>query len=581
MLQFRTVSGARREEIRRYRRMGRWACVGLAAGLIGLSTGCHSAPPASNHSSSRSSRKYAATGLGKDARDAVQAQAHYATAVVYELNGEQSAALDEYYKSAVLDPADEELVLGVSQRLIQAKQLAQAADVLARSSQRSDASGALFTRLGAVYSQLGQKDKAIAADRTAIRKSPGALAAYQNLAILHLDNKEPDQALKVLDEAARQPVKGTEFLIGLSELYASVGTRVPSRKKVATDKALETLNRAQKMQPAEVPDQLRLADGFIQLGAPEQAAAIYLALLGTGPDARELRLRVRLRLADIYLRQNDRARAVEQFKAIQSEDPTNPQASYFLGSIAFEDKRETEAIEHFEKTILLNPNFEQAYYDLALAQIDLNHTSDALATLDRARRRFPQSFVQEFLSGLAFGRQRGYAEAVRHFTSAEVIAQATEPKRLTDSFYFQFAASCERNGDIPQAEKLFAKCLELAPNSAEALNYLGYMWAERGTNLIQARGMIEKAVKQEPKNAAYLDSLAWVLFKLNQPKEALTPMLKAIEFSTEPDATVEDHLGDIYAALQQMDRAREAWQKSLQIEPNEQVRKKLDQESAR
>jgi tetratricopeptide (TPR) repeat protein len=107
------------------------------------------------------------------------------------------------------------------------------------------------------------------------------------------------------------------------------------------------------------------------------------------------------------------------------------------------------------------------------------------------------------------------------------------------------------------------------------------MWAERGTNLAQARGMIEKALKQEPKNAAYLDSFAWVLFKLNQPKEALTPMLKAIEYSTEPDATVEDHLGDIYAALQQMDRAREAWQKSLSIEPNEVVRKKLGQETAK
>jgi tetratricopeptide (TPR) repeat protein len=561
--------------------MPRWAARGLLLLLLGVLAGCHSNPPAASHASPRANRKYASSALDRDSRDAVQAHAHYATAVVHELNGEQNAALEDYYKAAILDPADEELVLGVSQRFVQAKQLDKAAEVLARSSQRPNASGSLFTRLGAVYCQLGQKDKAVAADRTAILKTPGSLAAYQNLAVLHLENKEPDQALKVLDEAARQPGKDPEFLIALSELYASVGTRAPSHKKVASDKALETLNRAQKQHPAEVPNQLRLADGFIQLGAPEKAAAIYLDLLGTGPEALELRLRVRLRLADIYLRQNQRDKAVEQFKAIQTEDPTNPQASYFLGSIAFEDKRPSEAVDHFEKAILLNPNFEQAYYDLALAQIDLNHTSDALATLDRSRRRFPQNFVQEFLSALAFGREKGYAEAVRHFTSAEVIAQATDPKRLSDSFYFQFAATCERNGDIPQAEKLFAKCLELAPDSAEALNYLGYMWAERGTNLLQARDMIEKAVKQEPKNAAYLDSLAWVLLKLNQPKEALAPMLKAIEYSTEPDATVEDHLGDIYAALQQMDRAREAWQKSLSIEPNEQVRKKLGQETAK
>ena len=59
----------------------------------------------------------------------------------------------------------------------------------------------------------------------------------------------------------------------------------------------------------------------------------------------------------------------------------------------------------------------------------------------------------------------------------------------------------------------------------------------------------------------YLDSLAWVLFKLNQPQEALSYAFQAVELSEAPDATVYDHLGDIYAALQQMDKAREAWRK--------------------
>ena len=63
------------------------------------------------------------------------------------------------------------------------------------------------------------------------------------------------------------------------------------------------------------------------------------------------------------------------------------------------------------------------------------------------------------------------------------------------------------------------------------------MWAERGENLQEALAMIEKAVKFEPKNAAFLDSLGWVLFKLNKPEEALPHMLKSIEFNDEPDAT--------------------------------------------
>ena len=97
--------------------------------------------------------------------------------------------------------------------------------------------------------------------------------------------------------------------------------------------------------------------------------------------------------------------------------------------------------------------------------------------------------------------------------------------------------------------------------------------------LEKARELIEKAVKAEPKNAAFLDSLGWVLFKLNHPSEALKQILTAVELSEEPDATVYDHLGDIYAALKQPEKAREAWRKSLSIEPNDEVRKKLETSS--
>ena len=108
------------------------------------------------------------------------------------------------------------------------------------------------------------------------------------------------------------------------------------------------------------------------------------------------------------------------------------------------------------------------------------------------------------------------------------------------------------------------------------MNYLGYMWAERGQNLAEAQKLIEKAVELEPKNAAYLDSMGWVLFKQHQPHAALDWLHKAVEQSEEPDPTLYDHLGDIYAELKAFDKAREAWRKSVQLEPNEQVKKKLD-----
>jgi tetratricopeptide (TPR) repeat protein len=285
---------------------------------------------------------------------------------------------------------------------------------------------------------------------------------------------------------------------------------------------------------------------------------------------------VRANLTDIYLRGSDHKRASEQLRAIVKDDPTNPQAHYFLGRLELEDKQPAEAADDLGKTILLSPDFESAYYFLALAQIEMDKSSTALATLDKARQKFAQSFDLEFYSGLAFSREKAFVEAFRHFTAAEVIAQATDPQLLREGFYFELGSTCERKGDYAQAEKYFQKCLVLAPDFAEAMNYLGYMWAEHGEKLDQARELIQKAVKAEPKNAAFLDSLAWVLFKQKQPQEALTYALKAAELSEKPDATVFDHIGDIYAALKQPEKAREAWRKSVSLEPNEEVSKKLD-----
>jgi tetratricopeptide (TPR) repeat protein len=331
----------------------------------------------------------------------------------------------------------------------------------------------------------------------------------------------------------------------------SLGAQVPAQKDATKAKALLALNRAAKLSPFTPLQRLKLADGFNLLGEPDKAAQLYLEVLKQPPDLPLIEERVRANLTNIYLRSSDHKRATEQLQAILRDDPTNPQAHYYLGRLALEDKKPAEAADHFSKTILLSPEFESGYYFLALAQMDMDQGSQALATLDKARQKFAQSFDLEFYTGLALSRQ------------------------LREGFYFQMGAACERKGDYAQAEKYFEKCLQLAPEFVEAMNYLGYMWAEHGEKLDKARELIEKALKAEPKNAAYLDSLAWVLFKQKQAQEALPYALKAAELTEKPDATVYDHIGDIYEALKQPEKAREAWRKSISLEPNEEVSKKL------
>ena len=515
----------------------------------------------------------------REATRTAEAHAHYSAGFIHEMNGETAAAAEDYYQAAVLDPDNESVVLDVSRRFLQSKQPGKALEVLTRAAGRPGASGEIYARLGLVYTQLGKNEQAIVAIRVAIKKSPDSLSGYRNLFLNYIQTKQPQAALKALDEAAARPGAEAEFLIDLAELYMNLGLEAPTLKEVSRERSLAVLRRADKQGTASPALRLRLAEGFNLAGDTATAARLYLDLLKKMPEMPGLRERVRANLTDIYLRSSNHKMAAEQLEAIVRDDPTNPQAYYFLGRIALEDKKPAEAADHFSKMILLSPTFEPAYYFLAMAQLNAGKSSDALATLEKARKQFAQSFAMEFWTGMAYSREKAYSEALRHYTAAEVIAKVTDPKQLDEGFYFQLGATCERKGDYEQAEKYFQKCLSLAPDSAEAMNYLGYMWAEHGMKLDQARELIEKAVKAEPKNAAYLDSLAWVLFKLNRPGEALPQALKAVEFSEEPDATVYDHLGDIYAALNQIEKAHEAWKKSVSLEANDEVKKKLEGKS--
>jgi len=504
------------------------------------------------------------------------AHAHYAAAVIHEVNDEPESALKEYVLAVRNDPADEELLVEVSQRLLQARQFTQAVALLQPATQRPEASGRLFLRLGVAYAQLGDTQKAIAANRAALQRTPDLLPAYQNLFLNYLQTKQPEAALKVLDEAAAQPQADAEFLISLAELYTTCGTQFPNLREVTRPRALAMLNRAASAREMAPALRLKLADGLNLFGDSEKAATAYLELVNQpnlSPAMREL---LRTKLADLYLRTRDPQKAATQLEAIVHDNPANPAAYYFLGHLALEQKNWTNAVANFQKLTLFSPDLEQAYYDLASAQIALNRGDEAVATLEAARKKFPTGFVGEYLMGVANQTRKQYALAVNYFTSAEHLAEAGETNRLNAGFYFQLGAAFERKGDRTEAEKYFEKCLALAPDDAEALNYLGYMWAEKGENLDRARSMIERAVKSDPTNAAFLDSLGWVWFQLGKPREAVEYLLQAIAQDDKPDATVFEHLGDAYAALNEIAKAREAWTKSLAIDASATVKAKLE-----
>ncbi len=502
----------------------------------------------------------------------VQAHAHFATGLVYDLNEKPEQALEEYWQSALANPGYEPLVLEVARRLVQSQKGDRAIEVLTKAAAEPEATGMVDAWLALAYTQAGKSDLAIAANRAAIKKMPRGLTAYQNLAQLYLQNSRTNEALQVLDEAARQSSVNAEFLIGLAEIFSRLGRLQMFGGEIVKPRVLTALDRAAKLELKNAHTLAKLADAYVMAGESGKAEQVYLQLLKEHSDFPA----IREKLANIYLRAGKKEQASQQLEAIRRENPTDPQTYFFLGSLAVEEEKFKQAAEYFETALRLNPGQEQFYYALAQVKLTLKKSEEALAVLEQARTKFKLNFALEFYTGIAHILLKKYNEGHAYITSAEVVAKATDPGSLDHLFYYRIGSAYERSGDLEQAEKYFQKCLELAPNFAEAMNYLGYLWAEKGLKLEQARTLIEKAVQLEPKNAAFLDSMGWVLFKLNQPKEALGYLLKALEYIKKPDPTIYDHLGDVYAELKQWDQAGEAWRKSLKVEPNEKVQKKLD-----
>jgi tetratricopeptide (TPR) repeat protein len=152
--------------------------------------------------------------------------------------------------------------------------------------------------------------------------------------------------------------------------------------------------------------------------------------------------------------------------------------------------------------------------------------------------------------------------------AVEVAKTALEKYPEDPDLLFRLGASLEREQKGGEAVGVFERLLKVKPEHAAAMNYLGYYWADRGENLEKARAMIQKAVDLDPGNGAYLDSLGWVLYKLDRLEEA-EKFLKEAAALTPDDPTILDHLGDVAIRKGEVDKARDLWRKALTMKPED------------
>lgn len=224
----------------------------------------------------------------------------------------------------------------------------------------------------------------------------------------------------------------------------------------------------------------------------------------------------------------------------------------------YSSKLDPEATEPHAMLALLN--LTEGKLDLAAQEYEI--------TLKNASNLNPKNIDIYKSLGALYLRQNNIKKAEDTYRLISELA----PQDPEVHFYLGVVYSELKNNVL--LEKELKKAISLNPDYAEALNFLGYVYVENNKNLHEAEGLIRRALKAEPDNGAYIDSLGWFYYKKGRIKEARETLEKAVSFISDP--VIFDHLGDVFFKMKDFDNARVNWQESLRLDAKqENVEKKI------
>jgi len=271
------------------------------------------------------------------------------------------------------------------------------------------------------------------------------------------------------------------------------------------------------------------------------------------------------------LDQNGEAAATLQQLIDKYPDQRNVRSLGLLAELERRAGHTEAALAAASQAAQLDANDAQIQVMLADLLGDTGKVDQALEILNKVIKNEPDNAGYKFVLGgmlTKFGRND---EAVKVFQ--DIIKRFSSNDEVVKLAHSNLSSIYVNQGDYAKGEAELEILFQKTPDDPGVNNDLGYLYADQGKNLEKAESMIRKAVQEEPDKPAYLDSLGWVLFKRGKAKESLEPLMKAVEFQkleekkgiAPPDATIREHLGDVYLHLQEVDRARQIWEEAEQI----------------
>jgi tetratricopeptide (TPR) repeat protein len=260
-------------------------------------------------------------------------------------------------------------------------------------------------------------------------------------------------------------------------------------------------------------------------------------------------------LAFAYQELHDYDRAIQTFEALQALAPDDPAGAVYLVQAHL-------VAGHLDQAITLARRSRERFADdVRLVELEADALRrqgriDAGVALlrDTLRTRETASLYVSLSELCVAGKRFGEAE--------EALARARNKFPDDESVTFQLGVVYDRANRAAEAERVFRAILTRDPLNAPALNYLGYMFAERGRALEEAVTLISRALDRDPGNPAYLDSLGWAYFKLGK-LDLAERHLRHAAGDLITNSVVQDHLGDLLFRLKRFTEAIATWQRAL------------------
>ena len=498
-----------------------------------------------------------------------------------------------------------------------AKQYDQAIAAFAKAQERApDSAGRLSFVMAQIAEEAGNLKQALAHVDAYLRTQPLGLEPYEMKLDLLRRLKQLDAIVPWLEGAAQrdrfnnalQLLLAKEYVVakqaGKAEtIYKKLAEDSPSPElyrglfRVYMDEGSAGMTRVLGMLD-KVMDKAAHSDGPTPIGTIQHAKAMILALREDGELARKLvetasrqlngknelkfdTIYFLAVLADRYKKTDESERfyrlCLKDQKALEGNE-----ALIYNGLLrALSKARKHEAVVEFcqqgLKTATKTPPV-LFYGDLARALASLHRYDDALKNADLGIKQAGGSeLVFQIL------RVRILAMAERHDDAeSECQALLKTHNRPGEVVELRYLLSNVYSGAKQQAkaETQLQLILKVDPDNPTVNNDLGYLWADQGKNLETAEEMIRRALdadrsqrrrnlnlipEDDKDNAAYVDSLGWVLFRRGQIEEAKKELERATTLGDNDDPVIYEHLGDVYSRLKMRSEASRAWQRSLEL----------------